>query len=45
MIDFEVVDGKIVISFDPNKDGQPVIEIIIAIAEIPDEIMSVIKKG
>jgi len=33
---------KMVWSVDPNKDGQPVLTLMVDLMEIPDEVMSLI---
>lgn len=43
-IDFVIDGGKLIIKADPNKDGQPVVTVIVDLAEVPDEIISAIKK-
>lgn len=42
--EFKVEGGFLIILADPNKDGQNVMELKIDLAEVPDEIMSVLKK-
>lgn len=42
--DFKVEEGFLVITADPNQDGQPLVYIKIDIAEIPDEVLSALKK-
>lgn len=42
--DFKVEGGKLLITIDPNKDGQPVMTLSVDIAEIPDEVISALKK-
>jgi hypothetical protein len=44
MIEFVIEDGKLIIGVDPNKDGQKVLEVTVDLAEVPDEILSVIQK-
>jgi hypothetical protein len=34
--------SKLIAIVDPNKDGQPVVELKIELAEIPDEVLSAI---
>lgn len=41
---YEVNDGKLVISVDPNEDGEPVLRLELIIAEIPDEVLSTMHK-
>ena len=43
-VEFKVEGGKFYIKVDPNKDGQPVLELFIDIAEVPDEVISLFKK-
>jgi hypothetical protein len=33
---------KLIITVDPNKDGQPVLSLTIEMSEIPDEVLSAI---
>jgi len=33
---------KLIVNVDPNKDGGPVIVVMVDLMEIPDEVMSVI---
>ena len=44
MIDFNFEDGKLILSVDPNKDGQPVVFLSVDVAEVPDEIVSALSK-
>lgn len=39
---FKLEDGKFFFLLDPNKDGEPVVQLMIDAAEIPDEIISLI---
>ena len=41
---YEVVDGKFIISVDPNEDGEALVKVEIMIAEIPDEVLDALKK-
>lgn len=43
-LSFEIVEGDLVIKVDPNKNGKNLIELKIDLAEVPAEIMSVLKK-
>lgn len=44
VLNFRIEDGFILIDVDPNKDGTAVISLRINLAEIPDEVLAVIKK-
>jgi hypothetical protein len=46
-VDFTFDGSKLMIVVDPNKDGEPVLRLEIELAEIPDEVMSLLvaKKG
>lgn len=44
MLDFEIKDGKLILSVDPNKDGEPVVFLSVDLKEVPDEIVSAFKK-
>jgi hypothetical protein len=44
MLEFKFENGKVLLTVDPNKDGQPVFKAEIDAAEVPDEILSAIKK-
>lgn len=44
VVDFKVEDGKLKILVDTNKDGEPVVSLVVDIAEIPDEVVSALKK-
>jgi hypothetical protein len=41
-VSFAFVDGCLVVKVDLNKDGQPFLELKIELAEIPEEIFSLI---
>jgi hypothetical protein len=41
-VEFKFEGSKLLIAIDPNKDGGPVLKLEIDLAEIPDEVMSVI---
>jgi hypothetical protein len=41
-VKFEFEGSKLKVSVDPNGDGQPVMKIELELAEIPDEVLSVI---
>jgi hypothetical protein len=43
-IDFKIVDGFLVIKADPNKNGISVLEIKVNLAEVPAEIVAILKK-
>lgn len=43
-IEFKVEGGFLIVNVDPNKDGQNVIELKVDLAEVPDEVLSAIKK-
>jgi hypothetical protein len=44
VVDFKVEGGKVIITVDPNKDGQAVLVVAVDIAEIPDEVIDMFKK-
>jgi len=35
----------LVISVDPNKDGEKVVELKVALKEVPDEVLGALKKS
>jgi hypothetical protein len=41
-IEFKFEGAKLLISVDPNKDGGPVLSLTVDLAEIPDEVFSLI---
>jgi len=43
VLDFKIEDDKMLLTVDPNKDGQPVLSLAINLKEVPDEIISAIK--
>jgi hypothetical protein len=43
-LDFKIDGGKFILSFDPNKDGQPVLSLSVDLVEVPDEVISLISK-
>jgi len=43
-IEFKIEDAKLIVIVDPNKDGQPVIHLSVDLAEVPDEIISALRK-
>lgn len=42
--EFKIEGGFLIITADPNKDGQNVLELKIDLAEIPDEVLSALSK-
>jgi len=42
--DFKIEGGFLIITADPNKDGQNVLELKIDLTEVPDEVMSALSK-
>ena len=44
ILSMELKDGKLVISVDSNKDGEPVLSVSVDILEVPDELMKLLKK-
>lgn len=44
VVEFKIENGMLIIEVDPNKDGQNVLVLHIDLAEIPDEVLSVLKK-
>jgi hypothetical protein len=43
-VSFKLEGGKFVIAVDLNKDGQPMIQIAVDLAEVPDEVLAIFKK-
>jgi len=43
-VDYKFEGTKLLITVDGNNDGQPVLSILIDLAEIPDEVMSLLSK-
>jgi len=44
VVEFRIDGGMLIIEVDPNKDGQNVLVVNVDLAEIPDEVLSVLKK-
>ena len=44
VVAFSVVDSKLSITVDTNKDGQPVLTVLLDIAEVPDEVAALFAK-
>ena len=46
-VDYKFNGTQLIVTVDPNKDGQPVVTLTIEMAEIPDEVLAAIasKKG
>lgn len=44
VVSFEVEDGKLKLVVDPNRDGQPVVSLVVDIAEVPDEVAALFLK-
>ena len=44
-LEFKIEAGMLIILVDPNKDGQNVLEVKIDLAEVPDEVLSALKKS
>ena len=44
IVNFSIEDGKLCIAVDPNKDGQPVLEVKVDLAEAMDEISALFNK-
>ena len=42
--EMKLEDGHLVILVDPNKNGKPVLKVILDIAEVPSEIAELFKK-
>lgn len=42
-VDYKFNGTQLVITVDPNKDGQPVLTLTLEMAEIPDEVLSAIQ--
>ena len=43
-VDYRFVGTDLVVVVDGNSDGQPVLSLTVSLAEIPDEIFSLISK-
>lgn len=43
-VSFKIVDSKLLVEVDPNKNGTPVIKLELDLVEVPSEIVAVIKK-
>jgi len=41
-VKYEFQGSKLKVEIDPNGDGQPVLSIVLELAEIPDEVLSAI---
>ncbi len=41
-VEFKFEGAKLLIVVDPNKDGGPVLKVEVDLAEIPDEVLSLI---
>ncbi len=44
VLEMKIVDGKFLISVDPNKNGVPVIQVSVDLAEVPAEVVALFKK-
>lgn len=44
VVDFKIVDGKFMISVDPNKNGKALLEIMLELSEVPSEVVAIFKK-
>ena len=44
VVSLKVEDGMLLINVDANKDGEAVIQIKVNILEVPDEVLSLLKK-
>jgi len=42
-LSFAIVESKMVIAVDPNKNGAPVVKIEIDLKEVPAEVLAIIK--
>ena len=38
-VSFKIDDGKLNLTVDPNKDGQPLVTLSIDLKEVPDEVV------
>lgn len=43
-VSFKIVESKLLIEVDPNKNGVPVLKLELDLIEVPSEVVSVIKK-
>ena len=41
-VEMKFEGSKLVLTVDPNKDGGPVLTLVVDLMEIPDEVMSII---
>jgi hypothetical protein len=41
-VDFKFEGTKLIVIVDPNKDGGPVLSVIVDLSEIPDEVFSLL---
>ncbi len=41
-VEMKFEGSKLVLALDPNKDGGPVLTLVLDLMEIPDEVMSLI---
>lgn len=41
VVKFNITDGKLAVEVDPNKNGKPVLSLLIDLAEVPSEVLSV----
>lgn len=44
VVTMKIDGGALLISVDPNKDGQPILTLSIDLLEVPDEIVTALKK-
>lgn len=44
VVDFQIVDGKLIVSVDPNKNGKAVIKVELDLAEVPAEILGLFQQ-
>lgn len=43
-VEFKLEGEFMVLAVDPNKDGEPVLELKVHLKEVPDEVLSALKK-
>lgn len=44
-IEFKLDAGKLLITVDSNDDGEPLLVVSLDLTEVPDEVLSLFKKG
>lgn len=44
MVDYSFEGTKLIVTVDPNKDGQAVVSVTIDLSEVADELLGALKK-